>query len=290
MVAALLASAVASAGVGAQAREVDVNGLYPAGTRLVSPTTGIAFQLPAGFRAEWDAALGALMALSADGAFGVVWGWSEGSVEDAAGEVGSRLDEQGVALQVRGEPEVTATELRAAFDATTAEGRGILHALIRQGELGGVVVIAGMGVPASEASALRFVDDVAASLEWTEPGAAVMRGRVVGSVLTTSAEGSDLGAGASTATGPSPTSATLSFCGPEAYVYRETSDVSIVGASASTTSSEEHAGVWWLISDLSGMPLLVLETTDGRTFQWPVEASGDGFLIDGSLYRPTGTC
>jgi len=248
--------------IAAQGREIDVNGLYPAGTRLSSPLTGIALQLPVGFRAEWDPALGALVALSADGAFGIVWGWSEGSVEDAAGEVGSRLDQQGITLQVRGEPQLSGTDMRAEFNASTANGQGVLHALIRLGPQGGVVFVAGMGAPVTEASAARFVEEVARSLEWTEPGAAAWRRELAGTVLRES--------------GGDASPATISFCSPDGYAYRR--------------SSDEHAGAWWLISDLSGMPLLVLEAADGRTFQWSVQESGDGFLIDGAPYRPTGQC
>ena len=269
----LLALAAGSDRLGAQVRTIDVNGLYPAGTSLASPMTGIAFQLPAGFRAEWDPGLGALLALSGDGAFGLVWGWSEGSVEEAAGEVGSRLDQQGITLRVRTESQQSVTEMRAAFDANTTDGQGVLHALIRQGPLGGVVAIAGMGAEVNEGSAARFVDAVAASLEWTEPGASTWRQRALGTVFTWSAT-------------------TISFCSPDQYVYRESSESSaaLMGASASGTSSDEHTGGWWLISDLSGLPLLVLEATDGRTFQWSVQASGDGFLIDGHAYRATGQC
>jgi hypothetical protein len=269
----LLALAAGSDRLEAQLRTIDVNGLYPAGTRLASPMTGIAFQLPTGFRAEWDPGLGALLALSGDGAFGLVWGWSEGSVEEAAGEVGSRLDQQGITLRVRTESQQSVTEMRAAFDANTTDGQGVLHALIRQGPLGGVVAVAGMGAEVNEGSAARFVDAVAASLEWTEPGASTWRQRALGTVFTWGA-------------------ATISFCSPDQYVYRESpeSSASLMGASASSTSGDEHTGGWWLISDLSGLPLLVLEATDGRTFQWSVQASGDGFLIDGNAYRATGQC
>jgi len=258
----LLALALGAGPTAAQIRPIDVHGLYPAGTQLSSPLTGIAFQLPAGFRAEWDEPLGALVALSNDGAFGAVWGWSEGSVADAAGEVGSRLDQQGITLQVREGSRETPTELRAVFDASTAEGRGVLHALIRVGPEGGVVMVVGMGAPVSQASAARFVDEVEASLAWTEPGAAAWRRDIEGAVLAWSDGGA--------------TPTTIAFCSPTQYVRRD--------------SSEEHAGGWWLISDLSGVALLVLEATDGRTFQWSVEESGDGFLIDGHPYRVTGRC
>ena len=288
----VLALALTAGRVAGQSREIDPDGLYPAGTRLTSPLTGIAFQLPAGFRAEWDRDLGALLALSADGAFGAVWGWSEGSVDDAAGEVGARLDQQGITLEVRGEPAITPTELRAVFEAMSPDGGGVLHALIQQGPRGGVVAVAGLGAEVSEATAARFVDEVGRSLEWTQPGASVWRDQVAGAVLTWDGGASDLSTGSTTATGASSSSATISFCSPDQYAYRQSSEtyVSIMGASASNTSSDEHAGGWWLIADLSGRPLLVLEATDGRTFQWTVEEAGDAFLIDGYRYRVTGQC
>lgn len=246
----------------AQVREIDPNGLYPAGTRLSSPLTGIAFRLPDGFRAEWDPSIGGLVALANDGALGVVWGWSEGTPEEVASEVGSRLDTQGITLQVRGEPVMTPDGLRAVFDAMTDTGRGVLHALIRAGPDGGVIAVAGLNGAGAEATAEAFVDGVEASLEWTRPGAAALREQVVGTVLSWGGSGSDR--------------ATLSFCSPARYAYQE--------------SSDQHTGGWWLVADLAGTPTLFLEATDGRTFEWSVEESGDGFLIDGDPYRVTGTC
>lgn len=47
----------------------------------------------------------------------------------------------------------------------------------------------------------------------------------------------------------------------------------------------ETDGVERLVS-----PTLYLFATDGRVFEWGVEESGQGFLIDGYLYRPGGGC
>ena len=76
------------------------------------------------------------------------------------------------------------------------------------------------------------------------------------------------------------------------YRYAEESEsyVSIEGMSASNSSSDGHAGQWWITADLAGQALLTLEASDGRLFYWGVEEAGDGFLIDGYRYVVSGGC
>lgn len=254
--------------VDGQVRVIDPNGLYPAGTRLSSPLTGIAFRLPDGFRAEWDPELGGLVAQSHAGAFGAVWAWAEGTTEEVAAEVGTRLEAQGITLQARDGAEIGPDGMHGVFDASTDLGRGVLHVLIREGPSGGVVAITGLGAGDAERSAASFVDEVLASLEWTQPRAARWMQRIVGSALVQQASGASR-----TPSGP----ATLSFCTAGEYAY-------------SGSATDRHAGRWWLVADLGGTSRLILETTDGRTLEWTVEESGEGFLIDGRPYRVTDSC
>ncbi len=291
----LLLTAVLALGSGqldAQTRQIQPGGLYPANTALASPLTGITFTLPDGFRAEWDPQMGGLVAVSNAGAFGGVWGWSEGTVEEVAAEVGARLEAQGILLEQRGEAELTDVRLRGVFDAVSGGIGGVMHALIQVGPEGGVVAVAALAEPVAEAAARAFVEGIDTSLQWSAPGAAAWRQEVAGAVLTWGGGGSDISTGATTATGASSSSATLAFCGMTEYRYQESSEsyVSIPGASASSSSSDEHVGSWWLVADLAGSPTLFLEATDGRAFQWTVEEAADGFLIDGYLYRVTGQC
>jgi hypothetical protein len=60
--------------------------------------------------------------------------------------------------------------------------------------------------------------------------------------------------------------------------------ISIEGASASNESSDEHMGMWWLVSDIIGNGMLVLEATDGRYFQWSVREEGNTLNVEGSTY------
>jgi hypothetical protein len=264
---ALLAACAATQAVAAQGREVHPGGLDPARTLLTSPLTGVTFRLPEGFRAEWDPALGGLLALAPSGVFWGIWGWSEGTVEEVASEVGRRLEEQGITLEARGAPEFTDEGFRGVFDARTATTLGVLLAVIRRGPDGSVVALVGLGESAAQAQAEAFVEGLLATLEWSSPGVMAWGREVTGFVLRPAA-----------APGDAADAAALSFCSPTLYAFR--------GPSTST----EHTGAWWLVADLAGTATLFLEASDGRLFQWAIEAWRDGFRIDGRAYTVSGAC
>lgn len=75
-----------------------------------------------------------------------------------------------------------------------------------------------------------------------------------------------------------------------AYESSSETYVSIAGASASSTSSDGHAGEWWLVADLAGQALLYLEADDGRVFAWDVVERGEDVLVDGTAYGVSGGC
>lgn len=271
-----------------QPRTVASGVLFQSGSALVSPLTGIGFTVPDGFAGQWDPE-GDLLAFQSETVLGGVWGWSEGTVEDAASEVEARLGDLGVQLSPRDDVQVGPDALTGTFDALTADGRAVLSAEIRQGPQGQVVAVAALAEGPSSSDG--FVDAVVSTLDWSVPGAAQWRPEVEGAVLRWTGGGSDMSGGVTTATGASQSEATLAFCSGF-YRYRESSEsyVSIDGVSASSSSSDEHAGEWYLVADLIGAPTLYLFANDGRVFEWSVEESGEGFLIDGYLYRPAGGC
>ena len=264
---------ICAAPVLAQVRELHPNGLYPEGSELASPMTGLSFRLPAGFRAEWDAGMGGLLALENAGqGFAAVWGWSEGTVEEAAGEMGARLAQQGITLEARDEPSVTSDGFRGVFDAVASGIRGVLHAFVRVGPAGGVIAVAGLAPASSEASAAAFVDGIESSLEWSEPLAARWRREITGVVFRREGAGPE---------------GTLALCATE---YRYSGSPLAPPPSGTAPSTEEQLGLWWLIADLAGSAMLSLETTDGRSFRGTFEESGTRYLIDGVRYRPAGAC
>lgn len=284
----VLAVACFAPALSGQARTVSSGVIYQAGSALTSPLTGIGFSVPDGFAGQWDAE-GKVLGFQSETVIGGVWGWSEGTVEDAAGEVEARLSAMGVQLSPRDDVQIGPEVLSGTFDALSPDGRAVLSAEIRQGPQGQVVAVAALAE--APASADGFVDALVSSLAWSAPGAAQWRPDVEGAVLRWAGGGSDMSSGVTTATGASQSEATLAFCNGS-YRYSESSEsyVSIDGVSASSSSSDDHAGEWYLVADLIGVPTLYLFATDGRLFEWSVEESGEGLLIDGYLYRPAGSC
>lgn len=272
----------------AQSRAVSPGVIYQAGTEVTSPLTGVAFRVPDGFAGQWDPEGGGL-AFQAGEVLGGVWGWSEGTVQDAAAVVEERLGTLGVTLRPRDDVQAGTDLIRGTFDAYLEGRQAVLSAEVRQGPAGQVVATAALA--GSPEAADAFVDAVSSSVTWSRPGAADWRPQVQGAVLRWTGGGSDMSSGVTTATGASQSEATLAFCGA-GYRYAESSEsyVSIDGASASSSSSDEHVGEWYLVADLSGAPTLYLFATDGRSFEWSVEEAAEGFLIDGYLYRPAGGC
>jgi hypothetical protein len=269
-----------------------VQGLLQEGRVLASPETGVTFTIPSGFAGSWEPDAGGFVFQSQAPAFGSVWAWSEGTVDEVVTEVGTVLSEFGVELTPRGEPVTTATSIRGTFNALTQEGAGVLVAVVERGTPGGIVAVAAMGSLTTEAELNRFVDDVLTSLHWSTPGAAQWRSRLEGSVMRWSSSDSNMSTGGgATATGASQSVASLAFCYGE-YRYTESSEsyFSIEGVSASNNSSDEHSGEWALVSDFVGNPILYLDSSDGRSFAWTVVEDDEGLTVDGYLYRPAGGC
>ena len=290
LAAAVVATAVPG-GLLAQAVPLEPGRTYSGGALLVSALTGVSFRLPPGVQAQWEPDVGALVATAPDLLAGV-WAWSEGSVEEVTEEVGRLLAAQGIRTQPRGDVQVTNDVLRGDFDAATEQGLGLLHAVVREGPSGGTVAIAALGASDAGTRVRRFVTEVEGSLEWATPEASSWRAQVEGVVLRWSGSGSDFSPGTVAATGASEGHATIALCPAGRYRYEEASEsyVSIMGASASSSSSDQHAGQWWLVADLVGGATLLLEATDGRYFRWAVEEAGDAYLINGYRYAPTGSC
>lgn len=270
---------------------ITTSGVVQAGP-VAAPMAGIELEVPDGFAGRWDEDAAGVVLESREGMFMGLWGWSEGDVEEVAAAVEGRLAALGLRLQEADAPILTDTELRGVFDAWSEEGRGILAAGIRRGAEGNVFAVAVLGGPDARAAVERTRDDVIESLRLTRPGAAGWRSEVEGTVLRWSSSGSDMSSGTTTATGASSSEASIGLCGGSMYRYVESSEsfVSIEGMSASSESSDGHAGRWWITADLAGQAMLTLEASDGRVFYWSVEEAGDGVLVDGYRYVPTGRC
>lgn len=289
---ALALALVADAHQVAGQTPVTLDGPMQSGMVMVSPVSGIGFTIPEGFSGGWDPETGGIVLQSNDALFVGLWGWSEGTVEEAAFEVQARLENLGVSLAVEGEPDTTGDQLTGLFEAYTGEATGLLGAAIRRGPGGNVIAIAVLGSSEADAIVVNARDALVESLQFGTPEAATWHAQVEGAVFTWSSSGSDMSGGSTTATGASSSVATLSLCGGSMYRYAESSEsyVSIEGVSASNESSDGHAGAWAIFADLAGQAILELETSDGRAFYWFVEQDANGYLIDGYRYQLTGRC
>lgn len=265
------------------------------GTELVSAPAGIAFALPDGFQAEWDAdLLAVLMGAQGGEVLAAVWGWSEGTAEEVEAVIGERLAAAGIQASLRGEPEIEENEARAYYDVMTPEGRGLLRGVIRVGEHGNVVAVAALGGPDAQAAVTNVTDRILGSVRMEAPGAAAWRDEVSGTVLTTGSSSSNYSPGGAGGGGSSASqsTSTLQLCGGRQYAYQTESEsyISIEGMSASSNSSDGHQGAWYVVSDLVGTPTLVLEANDGRVFHWSVAEHGNDVIVDGTAYGVSGGC
>lgn len=269
--------------------------LHPGGTRLSSEAAGVSFTVPEGYRGGWDGDLqGVLVAAPGGPLLAAVWGWSQGTLEEAEGVVGQRLEAAGIRGQLREAPEgEDGREARAWYDVVTSDGRGLLRAVLRRGDAGNVVAVAALGSADGEAAVSDLADRILASLELAVPGAAAWRAEVEGTALSTSSSSSDYSPGGAGGGGSaaSESRSTLQLC-RTGYAYETSSEsyISIEGASASRTSGDAHQGAWWLVADLLGNATLVLEAQDGRAFYWPVEERGEDIIVDGVAYGTSGGC
>ena len=78
---------------------VTLDGVMQGGMTMTSPTTGIQFTIPDGFGGGWDPETGGIVLQSEDALFVGLWGWSEGTVEEAYQVAVTYADEARAALE-----------------------------------------------------------------------------------------------------------------------------------------------------------------------------------------------
>lgn len=284
-----LSLAVASPAV-SQEQQLEANRQYPAGTRVSSPWTGVSFVVPNGFVGQYDEESSAFVMMKADGSQDPlvgVYAFSEASLEAIGIEVERQLAEQGVRLTPRGSQQINGNTVSGWYIAASDQGTGFLYASTQTGESGNAIAVVAARFSRDESGLQQVVDEVVASTVYTAAGAAQWRQLVAGGVLTSSGDRADISSGGGgTATGATDWSSSLELCSNGQYAYQERSEtyISIEGVSASSSSSDQHAGQWWLVSDIAGNAILVLAATDGREFHWSVVEQGNGVALDGTLY------
>lgn len=261
---------------------------YQASTRVVSGPTGVSFVVADGFTGGYDADVEAfVMAQQAGAEVNVgVFAFSEGELEEVATHIGNHLQEMGLTLSPRDEGIQTPDSASGWFDVMSQGGSGVLFGMLRRGQPGNVIAVLALAPPPQRERLEPLVREVMQSAEFTTPEAVMWRRAAAGNAFTMGASGSDYSPGVVSGSGASGTTDQLDLCtdGTYGYQYHSETYVSIEGASASSESSDQHTGRWWLVADITGKATLVLEATDGREFLWPIVETQNGVTIDGTSY------
>lgn len=261
---------------------------YSAGERVDSPWSGVSFAVPAGYAGGYDPATRAVLLESPEAVVGV-YAFSEGNLEEVAAVVVGLIEAGGIRLMPESEAAPDERTLEGRYVALTEDGPGRLHARARAGEGGNVFVVAALGRPDAGPALDELLETVFGSLQWRAPAAAAWRERLAGVRLEGGGSDSEYspggaGGGGSYASG---TDEWMEFCADGSYAYHlfKESYMSIAGASAERTEQDDHQGRWWLVSDIGGRAVLVLEATDGREFHWSLEETDTGANVEGVSYR-----
>ena len=273
---------------GAEAGPLEPGREYSGGERISSPWTGASFVVPEGFVGGWEPESRAVLFVSPTALAGV-YAFSEGELEEVAAAVVGIIEASGIQLMPESLDNPDPRTLEGRYVAMTQEGPGRLFGRARAGESGNVVVVAALGPTDAGAALEELVSKIWSTMEWSAPTAASWRDRLAGVRLDGGGTDSEYspggaGGGGSYASG---TEEWMEFCSDGTYAYHlfKESYMSIEGVSAERTEQDDHRGQWWLVSDIGGQAVLVLESTDGRSFHWSIEETDAGARVEGTSYR-----
>ena len=273
----------------AQETTIQHDQLYTENMRLHSAWTGISFDVLPGYRGAYVIdTKGVIMESATDKRLIGVYGFSEVGLEDMAEVLVTLIEDQEIQLNALRVDQVNDQTIEGQFIAITQEGIGSLFGIVRTGAHGNALGIAVLGAQGTDAEVEQVAKDVLATVSWDAPDTPDWQALIGGRHFTTSGADSHYspggaGGGGSYASG---SSASIDFCSDGSYGFESESEsyISIEGASAQSTSRDAHQGHWSLVADLAGKVTLVLSSTDGRYFYWPIDETQTGAVINGTSY------
>lgn len=264
--------------------------VFDGGAIVSAEAAGVAFTIPSGWQAQWDASAG-LFVMSGDGARAAVWAYSSGTPDEMAEVIGADLEELGVVV---GEDQVErpdADRIYGTFEALSDAGRGRLVGSILRGPHGAVIGAAALGGPGTDDALRAAVDAVISSVRWRAPLAAEWEQRLAGTTVRGGSTNSDYSpdelGGNLHLSSAGRDDVTIVLCRDRSYEYSSESvfHVSTPDVSVASEDSDSHAGTWRLVGDVAGNAILVLAPWDRDPVVYDVEEGTDGVLIDGRSYE-----
>lgn len=263
---------------------------YSAGTRVSSPWTGVSFVVPQGYRGSYDPDAEGFVMSSAKKDYLAVYALSAAAPEEFAEYLLEALQQQGMQLQLKGEPKQTPSALSAQAVARTAQGQLSFYFTAKQGQAGNLVAVVGLAAPRDEAALKKVADGLLASAQFGIPQAEAWKRELGGALLTLKSRNSAWSRDPNpsrSATFSSNTKESYVFCSNGQYAFNTKTERFLSNSAGylESTDSDGHSGEWNLIANIIGTPILYLEASNGKSFEYVLRVPGQGSLaLDDRVY------
>lgn len=263
---------------------------YAAGTRVSSPWTGVSFVVPQGYRGGYDPDAEGFVMTSAKKDYLAVYALSAAAPEAFAEYLLEALGKQGMQLQLKGEPKQTESTLSAQAVARTAQGQLSFYFTAKQGQAGNLLAVAGLAAPRDEAALKKVADGLLASGQLGVPQAEAWKRELGGVLLTLKNRNSAWSRNPNpsrSATFSSNTKESYVFCSNGQYTFSTKTERFLSNSAGyiESTDSDGHSGEWTLIANIIGTPILYLEASNGKSFEYVLRVPGQGSLaLDDRIY------
>lgn len=279
-----------------QETTLSISQQYSAGTRLHSPWTGVSFTIPENHIAYFDVDFGGFVIVTQDNSnILAIEAASTAQAVDLGFYAIEALakfalpNEEEPNFQLISSPQQQGNTLTAKF----LIGEDIVVSVAaQQGAAGNSAVIIGYGPQAEQ-----IIQMVNSSLNFTQPNSEVAKWQQQLSGLNLSAGKSN-----SDFSGSDQYNQSVSYAGKATFVYdfcsdgrfqHEYNDIAYVSISDTgymmgsfqTGSKGAYQGTWYLISLLTGNPLLILETDQDEIFMHFIEESPEGAFIGDRFFE-----
>lgn len=263
---------------------------YVAGTRVSSPWTGVSFEVPQGYRGSYDPDAEGFVMSSAKKDYLAVYALSSASPEEFAEYLLVALSKQGMQLQLKGQPQQTQSALSAQSVARTAQGQLSFYFTAKQGQAGNLMAVVGLATPKDEAALKKVADGLLASGQLGIPQAEAWKRELGGVLLTLKSRNSAWSRDPNpsrSASFSSNTKETYVFCSNGQYAFNTKTERFLSNAAGylESTDSDGHSGEWNLIANIIGTPILYLEASNGKSFEYVLRVPGQGSVaLDDRIY------